>query len=45
MRYLVVAFVVFLNLLFWKTAPITLALIFPFIVLFLLATKKAPGSG
>jgi len=36
----VVVFVVLLNLLFWKTAPITLALLAPVMVVFLLAVRE-----
>lgn len=44
MRYLVAAFVVVLNLLFLRTAPITLGMVAPFILLFLFTTDKAPGN-
>lgn len=45
MRWLIVASVILLNLLFLKTAPFTLAVVTPFLVVFLMATaKKAPGN-
>lgn len=36
----VVAFVILLNLMFWKTAPITIPILLPFIALFLYAVWK-----